>query len=400
MSDKEARNGRDTDAIRCRNSQTHNREHSVPIYLTSSFTFDSAEQARALFAREEEGNIYSRFTNPNTAEFAEKVAALEETEAGLATASGMSAVFTTFAALLDAGDEILSARSIFGSTHKVLTQLLPRWNITHTYGDVSNLEAWDDLVTPRTKVCYLETPTNPTLDLVDLAWVREFCDRHDLIMIVDNAFATPIIQRPAEYGTDLIIHSATKYIDGQGRGVGGVVVGREDLIEEVAFFARHSGPCMSPFNAWMFSKSLETLSVRMEKHSENALALANYLQEHPDIKSVSYPHLPSHPQYELAKQQMKWGGGMVTFVAEGGVDRGARFLDSLEMCSLTANLGDVRTIATHPASTTHSKLSEDERRNVGILPGLVRISTGLEDIEDIIGDIDQALARSKTAAVE
>ncbi len=397
MSHKKTSNGRETAAIRCQSSQTHNREHSVPLYLTSSFTFDTAEQARALFAQEEEGNIYSRFTNPNTAEFAEKVAALEETDTGISTASGMSAVFTTFAALLEAGDEILSARSIFGSTHKVLTQLLPKWNISHAYGDVSNLKAWDDLVTPRTKLCYIETPTNPTLDLVDMAWVREFCDRHDLIMIVDNCFATPIIQRPAEYGADIIIHSATKYIDGQGRGVGGVVVGREEFIEEIAFFARHSGPCMSPFNAWMFSKSVETLAVRMEKHSENAQVLAEHLQEHADVKMVSYPFLPSHPQYDLAQEQMDMGGGMVTFVAEGGIERGARFLDSLEMCSLTANLGDVRTIATHPASTTHSKLSEEERRNVGILPGLVRISTGLEDIQDIIDDIDQALEKSAVA---
>lgn len=395
MSDQQQNKGRDTEAIRCQTSRTHNREHSAPIYLTSSYVFNSAEQARALFASEEEGNIYSRFTNPNTQEFVDKVSRLEGTDTGVATASGMSAVFTTFAALLEAGDEVLSARSIFGSTHKVLTQLLSKWDISHTYGDISDIDGWDELVTPSTKICYLETPSNPTLDLVDLAQVREFCDRHDLIMVVDNAFATPVIQRPAEFGTDLVIHSATKYIDGQGRGVGGVVVGREDLIEEVEFFARHSGPCMSPFNAWMFSKSLETLSVRMEKHSENALTLANYLEEHPDVSRVSYPYLPSHPQYELAQRQMDMGGGMVTFVAEGGVERGAHFLDALEICSLTANLGDVRTIATHPASTTHSKLSEEERLAVGIEPGLVRISTGLEDIKDIVGDIDQALAKSK-----
>lgn len=384
----------DTVSIRTQVERTSQREHAAPLFLTSSFTFDDAEQARALFADEETGNIYSRFTNPNVEEFVEKMCALEGVEAGVATASGMAAVFATFGALLESGDEILASRYLFGSTHKLFTQVLPKWGITHTYGDLDDLEAWHDLVTPRTKLCYIETPSNPTLDLIDLEWMGAFCREHDLILVVDNCFATPILQKPAEYGADLVIHSATKYIDGQGRGVGGVVVGKWGLVGEIRFFARHTGPCLSPFNAWMFSKSLETLDVRMEKHSKSALHVARHLEAREDVTVVRYPYLESHPQYELAQRQMKGGGGLVSFAVEGGVERGARFLDELEMCSLTANLGDSRTIATHPASTTHSKLSEEERRAVGILPGLVRLSVGLEAAEDIIADLDRALDRS------
>jgi O-succinylhomoserine sulfhydrylase len=364
------------------------------MYLTSSFTFNDSEQARALFADEEEGNIYSRFTNPNVEEFVEKMCALEGLEEGLATASGMAAVFTTFAALLGMGDEVLSSRYIFGSTHKLLTQVFPKWGVGHTYGDLSNLEEWDDLVTDDTKFVYVETPSNPTVDLIDLEWMGEFCDRHDLIYIVDNCFASPALQKPARYGADLVIHSATKYIDGQGRGVGGVVVGKEEYMEPIQSFARHSGPALSPFNAWMFSKSLETLDVRMKKHSESALAVARHLEERDDVKFVRYPFLESHPQYELAQKQMSGGGGVLSFAVEGGIERGADFLDALEMCSLTANLGDSRTIATHPASTTHSKLTEEERREIGILPGLVRVSVGLEAADDIAADLDQALDQS------
>lgn len=385
----------DTAAIRTQIAQTAHREHAAPLFLTSSFTFEDAEHARALFAQEAEGNIYSRFTNPNAAEFVAKMCALERTEDGLATASGMAAVFATFGALLEAGDEVLAARALFGSTHKLLTQILPKWGIGHAYGDIENIDAWEALVTPQTKICYVETPSNPTLDLIDLERLSAFCDVHDLILVVDNCFATPVIQRPADYGADVVIHSATKYIDGQGRGVGGVVVGREEYIEEIRFFARHTGPCLSPFNAWLFSKSLETLDIRMEKHSRNARAVAEFLEGHPEVERVRYPHLPSHPQYDLARRQMRLGGGMVSFTVKGGVERGARFLDALEMCSLTANLGDARSIATHPASTTHSKLSEEERRAVGILPGLVRISVGLEAADDIIADLDRALKKSE-----
>jgi O-succinylhomoserine sulfhydrylase len=384
----------DTACIRTQVDQSGEREHAVPMFLTSSFTFNDAEQARALFAQEEEGNIYSRFTNPNVEEFVEKMCALEEMEEGLATASGMAAVFTTFAALLEQGDEVLASRYLFGSTHKLLTQVFPKWGISHTYGDLDDLTEWEDLVTPDTKFVYVETPSNPTVDLIDLEWMGDFCERHDLIYIVDNCFASPVLQKPARFGADIIIHSATKYIDGQGRGVGGVVVGDEEYLDPIQSFARHSGPALSPFNAWMFSKSLETLDVRMEKHSRSALDVAQHLQARDDVKFVRYPFLESHPQYELARKQMRGGGGILSFAVEGGTERGARFLDALEMCSLTANLGDSRTIATHPASTTHSKLTEEERRAVGILPGLVRISVGLEAPEDIKADLDQALDRS------
>jgi len=394
MADRRQWRHRETAAVREQTAQSANREHSVPLYLTSSFTFENAEQARALFAQEEEGNIYSRFTNPNVDEFVSKMCALEGTEDGIATASGMSAVFTCFAALLNSGDEILASRSVFGSTHQVLTQILPRWGITHRYGYITQPETWTDLVSERTRLCYVETPSNPTLDLIDLEWLGSFCRERDIVLVVDNIFATPILQRPAEYGSDLVIHSATKYIDGQGRGLGGVILGRKDLIEKVRGFARHSGPCLSPFNAWMFSKSLETLALRIEKHSDVAEAVARHLEAHPDVERVLYPHLPSHPQYELARKQMSRGGGMVSFIVRGGLERGRRFLDAIRMCSLTANLGDTRTIVTHPASTTHSKLTEEDRLAVGIEPGLVRISVGFEHPEDVMADVDQALEAS------
>ncbi|MEX1122332.1 MAG: aminotransferase class I/II-fold pyridoxal phosphate-dependent enzyme, partial [Balneolales bacterium] len=267
--------------------------------------------------------------------------------------------------------------------------------ITHTYADIADPEGWEKLIQPNTKMIFVETPSNPGLDLIDLEWVGNLAKKHDLLLNVDNCFATPFLQKPMSLGADIVIHSATKYIDGQGRAIGGVIVGNQDLIEKLRFFARHTGPALSPFNAWLFSKSLETLSLRMDKHSENATELAKYLEAHPEVDSVKYPFLPSHPQHELAKKQMKSGGGIVVFNVKGGLDRGRNFMDSLEMLSLTANLGDTRTIATHPASTTHSKLTEAERNAVSIYPGLIRISTGLEDIEDIIEDIGQALERTK-----
>lgn len=380
--------------IRSQIPRSQHREHSSPLFMTSSFTFESAEQARAVFADEEEAFIYSRFSNPNYAELVDRMCELEGTEDGIAVASGMSAVFTTFAALLDSGDEIVSSRSLFGSTHKVLTEILPRWGITCNYAEMSEPETWENAITDETRLLYVETPSNPTLDVIDLEWLNELCDRHDLIYVVDNIFATPVLQRPVEYGADLIVHSATKYIDGQGRGIGGLILGGAERMEEVSTFARHTGPSLSPFNAWMFSKSLETLPARMREHSRIARRLAEYLEEHPDVRYVRYPHLSSHPQYEIAREQMSDGGGMVTFVLEGGIERGARFLDELEICSLTANLGDSRTIVTHPASTTHSKLTEEECRAVGILPGLVRISVGLETVDDLIRDLDRAFDRS------
>ncbi len=382
--------------IRNQAERSQHREHSVPLYLTSSFIFDDAEQGRAIFAEEEEGNVYSRYSNPNTTELINKVCDLEGAEAGLAFASGMAAVFASTAGLLKSGDHIISCRSVFGSTHQLLNQLFPRWGITYTYVDALKPEEWEAAIRPETKMIFLETPSNPGLELVDLEWLGGFKKKYPhIILNVDNCFATPYLQKPIPYGIDLVCHSATKYMDGQGRVLGGIVAGRADLIKELMFFIRHTGPAMSAFNAWIFSKSLETLTIRMDRHCSSALQLAEMLEGHPEVEVVRYPHLPSHPQYELAKKQMKQGGGIVTFIVKGGFERAKRFLDALKMILITSNLGDSRSIATHPSSTTHSKLTEAERENLGIYPGSIRISVGLEDTEDIIADIKQALDNSK-----
>lgn len=382
----------ETLAIRTQSERSQFNEHSTPLHLTSSFVFDDAEQMRAMFSDEVEGNIYSRFSNPNTTELIEKIKLLERAEAGWATATGMAAVFTTFGALLKQGDHVLACRSIFGSSHTILTKILPKWGIEFTYVDINDTHNWGDFVQENTKLVFVETPTNPGVDIIDLEWLGNFSKQHNLLFVVDNCFATPYLQQPIKYGADLVIHSATKYLDGQGRVLGGLIAGKQNLIDEIQGFARHSGPALSPFNAWVISKSLETLPVRMDRHSENALKLAQWLEKHPQVELVKYPFLPSHPKYDVAKKQMKAGGGIVTFVVKGGVEKGRQFLDKLQMISLTANLGDTRTIATHPASTTHSKLSEEERLEVGILPGLIRISVGLEHIDDIINDVEQGLS--------
>jgi O-succinylhomoserine sulfhydrylase len=385
----------ETDAIRAQSERTDYREHSVPLYLTSSFVFDDAEQARALFADEVPGNIYTRFSNPNNTELIEKLCLLEGTEDGIATASGMAAMFCSMAALLRSGDHVIASRSVFGSTHQILNTLFPRFGISHTYVDVAKPETWEAMIQPNTKMIFVETPSNPALDIIDLEWLGNLANKHKLILNVDNCFATPYLQNPAKLGAHIVTHSATKFIDGQGRVIGGAILGTKELIKEVRFFARHTGPSMSPFNAWVLSKSLETLAVRLERHCENALKVATYLESHPEVEYVKYPFLPSHPNYILAKKQMKHGGGVVSFEVKGGVDRGRKFLNSLQMISHSANLGDTRTIATHPASTTHSKLSNEERAAVGITPGLIRISTGLENVKDIIKDIEQSLHASK-----
>lgn len=372
------------------------REHSVPLYLTSSFIFDSAEQGRAVFAGEEEGTIYSRYSNPNTTEFINKVCIMEGAEDGLAFSSGMAAVFASFAGFVRSGDHIVSAGAIFGSTHQLFTELFPRWGVTTSYVNAVDNEAWEKAIQPNTKIVFLESPSNPGLELADLEFLGSLKKRYpQIIFIIDNCFATPYLQKPLQYGFDLSLHSATKYMDGQGRVLGGVIVGKQELIDELMFFIRHTGPAMSAFNAWTLSKSLDTLALRMDRHCSNALAVAETLEQNPEIVQVKYPFLPSHPQHELAKKQMKAGGGIVTFEVKGGRERAFRFLDKLEMILYTSNLGDVRSIATHPASTTHSKLKEEERIGLGIMPGTVRISVGLEDKEDIIGDILQALEASK-----
>lgn len=381
----------ETDAIRTQLERTEFLEHSVPLYLTSSFVFEDAEDMRASFAEEKVRNIYSRFSNPNCTEFVEKICKMEGAEDGFAFATGMAAVFSTFAALLKSGDHVLSSRSVFGSTHTIFTKIFPKWNIESTYADVDKMDEWESLIQPNTKILYAETPTNPAVDILDLEKLGAIAKKHNLILIIDNCFATPYLQQPIKFGTHLVIHSATKFIDGQGRVLGGVVVGPTDLIKEIYVFSRNTGPALSPFNAWVLSKSLETLAVRMDRHCENALKLAEYLEQNEAVSWVKYPFLKSHPQYEIAKKQMKAGGAVVAFELKGGVEAGKAFLDKLQMLSLSANLGDTRTIVTHPASTTHSKLSEAERLAAGITPGLVRVSAGLEHIDDIVADIAQAL---------
>jgi O-succinylhomoserine sulfhydrylase len=373
-----------TQAIRIQTERTQEMEHSTPIFLTSSFCFDNAEEMRAAFADESDDNIYSRFSNPSVQEFVDKLVALEGAEAGYATASGMSAVFGSFMALLKQGDRLLSCNSIFGSTHTVIAKYLPKYGIEYGYiGANATEEEWEAAITPNTKMIYLETPTNPGLEVLDLAMIGKLAKKHHIILNVDNCFATPVNQQPIEFGADLVVHSATKWLDGQGRVLGGAVVGRKDLIKEIYLFCRSTGPALSPFNAWVLSKSIETLDVRMERHASNALFIAQSLENHPSIASLKYPFLASHPHYAIAIKQMQNGGGIVCFELKGGIEAGRKFLDQLQMLSLTANLGDTRSIASHPASTTHAKLSEAERQAVKITPGLIRISVGLESIRKI-----------------
>ncbi|WP_431611806.1 O-succinylhomoserine sulfhydrylase [Chryseobacterium sp. 'Rf worker isolate 10'] len=381
----------ETSAIRTQTERTQFDEHSTPLYLTSSFIFQDAEDMRASFAEEKPKNLYSRFSNPNVTEFTDKIAKMEGAEAGYAFATGMAAIYSTFAALLNAGDHIVSCQSVFGSTHTLFTKYFPKWNIETSYfkaGDAENIEQY---IKPNTKILYLETPTNPAIEILDLEFFGQIAKKHNLIFIVDNCFATPYLQQPIKYGADIVVHSATKLIDGQGRVLGGIAVGKEDLIREIYLFARNTGPALSPFNAWVLSKSLETLAIRVEKHCENALKVAEFLESHPNVELVKYPFLKSHPSYEIAKKQMKLGGNIVAFEIKGGIEGGRNFLDKIQMCSLSANLGDTRTIVTHPASTTHSKLSDEERNEVGITAGLVRCSVGLENVEDVIADLKQAL---------
>lgn len=382
--------------IREQAQRSNIREHSVPLYLTSSFIFDSAEQGRAVFAEEEEAMVYSRYANPNTTEFINKVCLLEGAEAGLAFGSGMGAIFACFGGFIESGDHIVSSRAIFGSTHQLFTQLFPRWGVTTTYVDAINPEEWEKAIQPNTKFIFLESPSNPGLELVDLEWLGGLKKKYpNIIFAIDNCFATPYLQKPLQYGFDLSIHSATKYMDGQGRVLGGVIVGKQELMDKLMFFIRHTGPAMSAFNAWVLSKSIETLGLRMDRHCSNALALAETLEKHDEILDVKYPFLPSHPQYELAKKQMKAGGGIVTIEVKGGKERAFKFLDALKMILYTSNLGDSRSIATHPGTTTHSKLKEEEREKLGIRPGTIRLSIGIEDQEDIIEDILQALEASR-----
>lgn len=382
----------ETLAIRTQTTRTAEKEHSTPLFLTSSFVYDTAEDMAAAFADDSlDVNIYSRFSNPSVDEFIQKVCLLEGAEDGIATATGMAAVSACFMTFLAAGDHIISASAVFGSTHTILTKYLPKWGIGYSYFDMNKPESIEALIKPNTKMLYVETPSNPGLDVIDLEFVAALCKKYNILFVVDNCFATPAVQQPVRFGADLVLHSATKFIDGQGRVLGGVVVGKKDLVKQLYLFIRNTGPSLSPFNAWVLSKSLETLFVRMEKHAENALYIANGLENHPALSWVKYPFLKSHPRYDVARRQMTNGGGILTFELKAGLEGGRKFLNSLQWLSMTNNLGDSRTIASHPASTTHSKLTEEERQAVGISPGLIRLSVGLEHPQDILEEILQAL---------
>lgn len=385
------KNHLETEAIRTQIERSQFLEHSNPLYLTSSYIFEDAEDMRASFADEKQRNIYSRYTNPNNSEFVDKVCRMEGAENGYAFATGMSAVFSTFAALLDSGDHIVSCQSIFGSTQTLFNNILPKWNISTSYFRINEIDRIESLIQPNTKILYAESPTNPAVDILDLKLLGDLAKKHNLIFIVDNCFATPYLQQPIKFGAHLVIHSATKLMDGQGRVLGGVTVGSSELIQKIYLFSRNTGPALSPFNAWILSKSLETLPVRVEKHCDNALKIAEFLEGHDKVNFVKYPFLKSHPQYQLAQNQMKLGGNVVAFEIKGGIDAGRNFLNAIQLLSLSANLGDTRSIVTHPASTTHAKLSEEDRLKTGITGGLIRVSVGLEHPEDIINDLNQAL---------
>lgn len=380
----------ETQAVRLQAERSGYREHSVPIYLTSSYLFDSAEQGKALFSGEEDGLVYSRYDNPNTSEFETKLCALEGCDDGLATATGMAAVFASIAGLMKSGDHVICSRASFGSTLQILKVIMPRYGVETTFVDPTDIDAWRDAIRTNTKMMVAETPSNPGLELVDIAALAELARPNKIQLNIDNCFATPYLQRPAELGADIVTHSATKFIDGQGRVMGGALLGRQSLIDWLRFYTRQTGPSLSPFNAWVLSKSLETLAVRMDRHCDNAETLAAALEGHPKLNWVRYPFSDSHPQHVLARKQMSRGGGIVTFEVKGGEAGGMQFQNGLSMISRSSNLGDTRSIATHPSTTTHSSIPEAERLQMGITSGTVRISVGLEHSDDIVADVMSA----------
>ncbi len=381
----------ETRAIRLQMERTYQKEHSTPIFPTSSFVFSDAEEMRMAFTEEIEANIYSRYSNPSVEEFENKMASLENAEMAIATASGMSAVFATFACHLKQGDHVLLSQAVFGSTIKLFENFFGKWGITYDLVNSTQVADWQGFMKRETKLIYLETPSNPALEIYDLEAFASFAKAHEVLLVVDNCFATPYLQNPIDFGADLVIHSATKYIDGQGRVLGGLVAGNKDLVSAIVPFMRNAGPTLSPFNAWILSKSLETLSVRMDRHCNNAIGLAQYLENRHEALYVRYPLLKSHPNYQVALKQMRAGGGIVAFELKGGLAAGRQLIDRVKMLSISPNLGDTRSIITHPASSTHSKLTQEQREQVGITDGLIRVSVGLEHIDDIIADIDQAL---------
>lgn len=377
----------ETQSVRAGSSHTEFGENSEPIFLTSSFIFESAAQAAARFSGKEPGNIYSRFTNPTVTMFQEKLAALEGAEYCVATASGMSAILATVMGLCSAGDHIVASRSIFGTTAQLFSNMLQRWGLKTTFVSITDPEAWKAAAQANTKLFFVETPSNPLTEVCDISLLADIAHEHGALLVVDNCFCTPALQKPLLLGADVIVHSATKYIDGQGRCLGGAVLGKKDVLEPVYGFLRTGGPTMSAFNAWVFLKGLETLFVRMEAHARNALELAQWLEQQPGVSRVYYPGLPSHPQHALAMKQQKSGGAILSFDAKGGQEAAWRLIDATRMISITANLGDAKSTITHPASTTHSRISTEARAAAGVGDGLIRIAVGLEHIEDLKQDL-------------
>ncbi|MBN1379651.1 MAG: O-succinylhomoserine sulfhydrylase [Gammaproteobacteria bacterium] len=383
--------GFDTRAVRAGQERTELGEHGEPIFTTSSFTFKSAAHAAARFSGEEIGNVYSRFTNPTVSIFQDRLAALEGGEACVATASGMSAILSVCLALLKSGDHLVSSRSVFGTITVLFNKFLPRYGIQTSFVSLSDLDAWRQAIKPNTRILFLETPSNPLTELGDIRALADLAHENNCLLVVDNCFCTPVLQQPLKLGADLVVHSATKFLDGQGRGVGGAVVGaKHEVDEEIFGFLRTAGPCMSPFNAWIFLKGLETLRIRLEAQCRSAQRLAEWLQQQPAVKRVYYPGLQSHPQHELAKAQQSDFGAIVSFELDGK-DQAWRVIDQTRLLSITANLGDVKTTITHPASTTHGRMSNEEQQAAGIRGGLLRVSVGLESIDDIQADLARGL---------
>ena len=381
----------DTLAVRAGIARTNEGEHSEAIFPTSSFVFDSAAHAAARFSGEEPGNIYSRFTNPTVRTFEERLAAMEGGERCVATSSGMAAILATCMGLLRAGDHIVSSRAVFGTTVVLFNNFMAKFGVETSFVDLTDLDAWEAAIQPNTRLLFLETPSNPVTQIVDVEKLAALAHSKDCLLVVDNCFCTPALQQPLKQGADIVIHSATKYLDGQGRAVGGAVVGREKEMNDVYAFLRSAGPTMSPFNAWIFLKGLETLSLRMQAHSANALVLAQWLEQQPNVCKVNYPGLASHPQHELAKRQQKAFGGVLSFEVKGGREAAWKVIDGTRICSITANLGDTKTTITHPASTTHGRLSDEQKQDAGITEGLIRISVGLESVADIQRDLASGL---------
>jgi len=380
--------GLDTLAVRGGQVRTQESEHSEPIFPTSSYVFDSAANAAAIFSGEESGNIYSRFTNPTVRTFEQRLALLEGGERCVATSSGMAAIMTSCYALLEQGDHIISSKAIFGSTVMLFNNFVAKFGVDITYVDLTDYDAWEAAITPKTKFVFLETPSNPLTEIVDIQRLSEITKAKNVLLIVDNCFCTPALQKPLDLGADIVIHSATKYLDGQGRCIGGAVIGSEDVVGQSVYgFLRTAGPTMSPFNAWIFLKGLETLRIRMKAHSENALQLAQWLEAQDAVSQVNYPGLVSHPQHELAKSQQSDFGGVLSFVLKGGKKAAWELIDNTKLLSITANLGDTKTTITHPGTTTHGRLTDEQKADAGIDDGLVRIAVGLEDISDLINDL-------------